>query len=196
MKESHHNLLELTQEKDNIVIDLYYADTRNFTNKAVYKNKHCFAHQDLLEKFNIAKLQAQALGLIFIVFDAYRPPAAQFILWDHTPDPNFLANPYLNGSAHSRGTAIDLNLIDAITKEPLDMGTKFDEFTEKSWHGNLDISNQAQKNRLLLLGIMTAAGFDWYSHEWWHYQLFGAKNYPLIEDHLLGQSNLMGGQKS
>ena len=36
-------------------------------------------------------------------------------------------------------------------------------------HARTDVSVEAQRNRLLLLGIMTAAGWDNYSKEWWHY---------------------------
>jgi len=41
---------------------------------------------------------------------------------------------------------------------------------------------EAQRNRLLLMGLMTAAGWDFYRNEWWHYQLFDARRYPLISD--------------
>lgn len=184
-------LVELTAEKHDVIIDLYYSDTRNFTNKPVYQNSRCFLHEEAEKKFNSANAQAHALGLKFIIFDAYRPPEAQFILWDHTPDPDFLANPYKHGSAHSRGTAIDLNLVDNVSGLALDMGTAFDAFTQLSWHGELTISSEAQKNRALLLGIMTIAGFDWYSHEWWHYQLFNSRSYPLIEDKTLGKYSMM-----
>ena len=62
------------------------------------------------------------------------------------------------------------------------MGTGFDEFTRLSYHGNLEISDEAYKNRLLLLGIMTDSGWDFYRNEWWHYQLFNSKNYDVIEN--------------
>ena len=41
---------------------------------------------------------------------------------------------------------------------------------------------EAQRNRLLLMGLMTTAGWDFYRNEWWHYQLFDARRYPLISD--------------
>ena len=40
----------------------------------------------------------------------------------------------------------------------------------------------AQKNRLILLGIMTAAGWDYYENEWWHYQLHDSKKWPLVSN--------------
>ncbi|HEU4825959.1 MAG TPA: M15 family metallopeptidase, partial [Dongiaceae bacterium] len=77
------------------------------------------------------------------------------------------------------GVALDLTLIDAHGRE-LDMGTDFDALTPRSHHGRTDLSPEAQRNRLLLLGLMTAAGFEFYTNEWWHYQLFGARSYPVV----------------
>ena len=51
-----------------------------------------------------------------------------------------------------------------------------------SHHGVTDIPVAAQRNRLILMGVMTAAGWDFYRNEWWHYQLFEARQYPLISD--------------
>jgi len=47
------------------------------------------------------------------------------------------------------------------------------------------VSAEAQRNRALLLGVMTAAGWDFYRNEWWHYQLFDARSYPLLSDSVL-----------
>ena len=97
------------------------------------------------------------------------------------PDPEFLADPR-RGSPHSRGVAVDLTLIDKASGEALDMGTGFDAFTPLSHHGNTAISPQAQKNRMLLMGLMTIAGWDFYRNEWWHYQLFDSRDYALYGD--------------
>ena len=34
---------------------------------------------------------------------------------------------------------------------------------------------------------MTSAGWDFYRNEWWHYQLFNARDYPLLSDKDLPQ---------
>jgi D-alanyl-D-alanine dipeptidase len=62
------------------------------------------------------------------------------------------------------------------------MGTGFDAITPMSYHADLAVSPEAQRNRLLLLGLMSAAGWDFYAKEWWHYQLFQPRRYPLIDD--------------
>jgi zinc D-Ala-D-Ala dipeptidase len=123
---------------------------------------------------------ARPLGLRLKIFDAFRPSEAQWLLWKACPDPAFLADPK-RGSPHSRGVAIDLTLLDDAGQE-LDMGTPFDAFTPLSNHASTAVSPAAQKNRFLLLGLMSAAGWDFYGDEWWHYQLFDPRRYPLLSD--------------
>jgi zinc D-Ala-D-Ala dipeptidase len=173
-------LIEIAPPHYDVVHEIAYATTNNFTGKPVYAQPFCYLHEEAAAALQKAISYAAGLGLRFKIFDAYRPPEAQFKLWEHTPDPNFLAHPE-RGSPHSRGVAVDLTLIDAAGAE-LDMGTEFDAFTPLSHHRNLEIDKQAQQNRLILLGIMTLAGFDFYSNEWWHYQLFNSRNYDLIPD--------------
>jgi D-alanyl-D-alanine dipeptidase len=60
------------------------------------------------------------------------------------------------------------------------MGSDFDELSDLAFHNCLKISPRQLNNRNTLLGIMMFAGFDFYSKEWWHYQLFDARKFPLI----------------
>jgi len=174
------NLIPISEADFNVKIDIKYATSDNFTGKPVYRAAKCYLHPEAAETLKKAVSLALPLGLKFLIFDAYRPSEAQWKLWEHTPDPGFLADP-AKGSPHSRGVAIDLTLTDSVGK-PLDMGTAFDAFTPLSHHGRTDIPLEAQKNRLLLMGIMTTAGWDFYRNEWWHYQLFNSRNYPLFSD--------------
>ena len=57
-----------------------------------------------------------------------------------------------------------------------------DDFSKNAYHLSRDINKNIKINRRLLLSIMTLAGFDFYHKEWWHYQLFNAKDYPLIDN--------------
>lgn len=171
------NLIEITEKKYNVYIDLAYAKRNNFTGQKIYLQKKCFLHKDALPKLLLAISIADSLGYKFKIYDAYRPSKAQEILWDFCPDKNFITPPNI-GSPHSRGIAIDLTLVK--NKNDLNMGTDFDYLYQESHHGNTDIPKIAQKNRLILLGIMTAAGWDYYQNEWWHYQLHNSKKWPLI----------------
>jgi D-alanyl-D-alanine dipeptidase len=178
-------LVEISERGFGVEVDIVYATARNFTGKPVYARPGCYLHADAAEALRRAVALAAPLGLRLRIFDAFRPSEAQFKLWAHTPDPDFLADPR-SGSPHSRGVAVDLTLIDRAGK-PLDMGTAFDAFTPDSHHGSAAVSETAQRNRLLLLGLMTGAGWDFYRNEWWHYQLFRPRAYPLLGDGALTQ---------
>ena len=174
------DLIEIVPPDFDVDIALAYATPDNFTGAPVYATPYCYLHRAAAAALQRAIDGAAALGLRFLIFDAFRPSEAQWVLWNHTPDPEFLADPR-RGSPHSRGVAVDLTLIDE-TGKPLDMGTGFDAFTPLSHHGAKDISADARRNRLLLLGLMTEAGWDFYRNEWWHYQLFNSRDYTLVSD--------------
>ena len=174
-------LIDIATSAYDVEIEIAYATAQNITEMPVYGRAACYLHPDAAEKLQRAIELARPLGYRLKIFDAYRPTEAQWKLWNARPDPEFLADPR-RGSPHSRGVAVDLNLLDAAGRE-LDMGTGFDAFTPLSHHGVIDgISAEAQRNRLLLMGIMTSAGWDFYRNEWWHYQLFDSRRYPLIDD--------------
>lgn len=180
MAQNGRLLVEIAPSAFDVDIDIMYASSRNFTGKPVYRRAGCFLHPEAADLLAAAIALARPLGLRFRIFDAFRPTEAAWALWNHTPDPNFLADPR-RGSPHSRGAAVDLTLIDG-AGEALEMGTGFDAFTPLSHHGRTDVSVAAQRNRALLLGLMTAAGWDFYRNEWWHYQLFQARRLPLLSD--------------
>lgn len=178
-------LVEIRPDAYDVTIDLLYATTRNFTGEQVYRRPGCYLHADTAALLARAAALAAPLGLQLKVFDAFRPAEAQWVLWRHLPDPDYIADPR-RGSPHSMGAAVDLTLIDRASVRELDMGTGFDDMRPLSWHGNTEVSAAAQRNRLLLLGIMTSAGFDFYRNEWWHYQLFKPRGrYPVLSDSVL-----------
>lgn len=173
-------LVPVTAASHGVDLALAYAGAGNFTGAPVYRRAACFLHPRAAAALARAVDAAAALGLRLRIFDAFRPAEAQWVLWRHTPDPEFLAHPR-RGSPHSRGVAVDLTLIDDGGRA-LDMGTGFDDFTPRAHHGAGDVGAAARRNRLLLLGVMTEAGWDFYRNEWWHYQLFEPRRYPLLSD--------------
>ncbi|MEK9661216.1 MAG: D-alanyl-D-alanine dipeptidase [Alphaproteobacteria bacterium] len=176
-------LVAITPDRVDVDLSLAYATAVNFTGQPIYAEADCYLHADAAALLDRATGLAAALGYRFRIFDAFRPSEAQWAMWRHTPDPVFLSDPRC-GSPHSRGVAVDLTLVDTAGRT-LDMGTGFDAFTPLSHHGNDAIPPSAQRNRALLLGIMTAAGWDCYLKEWWHYQLFEPRRYPLLSDSVL-----------
>ena len=74
-------------------------------------------------------------------------------------------------SAHPRGSTVDLTLLDG-AGNALDMGGDFDLFDAVSHPANSDlITEEQQKNRLLLAEIMQKHGFTMIDTEWWHFVL-------------------------
>jgi len=163
-----------------LIIDLVYSTTQNFVGKKIYQNSQALLHKQAASCLYQAADLAQAQGLKLHIWDTYRSPAAQRILWQHLPDPRFVADPAI-GSDHARGIAVDLTLADE-SGQLFDMGTDFDEMKEQSYHGRTDIPIIAQRNRLILLGLMQLAGFVHNPHEWWHYALPDAESYAFIDD--------------
>lgn len=176
-------LVEIKPASHGVLIDLAYATSNNFTGKPVYARAACYLHADAEKLLRRAVELAAAQGYRIKIFDGFRPSEAQWVLWNHTPDPDFLANPE-RGSLHSCGVAVDLTLVGPDGAD-LDMGTPFDAFTPLSYHGDTAIPAAAQRNRSILLGLMSAAGWDFYMKEWWHYQMFNGRRYPVLSNEVL-----------
>ena len=177
---SSNPLVEIDAQALQVEIDLIYAGADNLAGKPIYQDPRCLLHVDAERRLRLASRLARQAGYRLRVFDAYRPPYAQLLLWQALPNPEYVRDPGL-GSHHSRGVAVDLTLIDD-DGQPLDMGTGFDDMREQSHQFFPDLPPAIQRNRLLLLGIMLAAGFRHIDSEWWHYELPEAEDYPLIDD--------------
>ena len=173
------DLVRITKDAFKVELDIRYATNNNITGESFYKNSNCYLHLEaakiLKKSVDLAKLQ----GFSLKIFDGFRPIECQKFLFNKFSNSDFVSNPEIGAIPHCRGIAVDLTLVDSSGKE-LEMGTDFDDFTELSFHGSRKISALAQRNRYLLLGIMTTAGWDFYRNEWWHYQLFSPREYPVI----------------
>ncbi len=165
---------------DGVDLDLRYATPDNLLERPIYRRAvallHPAAHSALME----ASAYAGALGFRLKVFDAFRPLEAQQVLWEAAEDKTFVADPRTGGT-HPRGIAVDLTLVEIATGLDLPMGTGFDAFTDLAAHGRREgLGSDVLRNRALLLGLMTACGFDHYGPEWWHYNLPDRETYPAL----------------
>lgn len=165
-------------------IDLRYATADNITGRPIYRRPRGLLHSTAAAALHRAAAIAAGVGLRLRVWDAFRPVEAQWALWRTLPDPRWVADPR-RGSHHNRGVAVDITLAGRT------MGTGFDEAVPQSAHGATDIPEEAQRNRLLLAGIMTSAGWELDAYEWWHYQLPNAFGYPVLSDSVLGDGGIM-----
>lgn len=172
-------MFETLPDCDLFTIDLRYATEDNLTGQPIYTRPVAMLTPEAAALLRRAARQARALGLRMRIYDAFRPIEAQWALWNAVEDKRFVSDPR-SGGVHPRGTAVDLTLDDGVTGQALDMGTGFDAITPLSAHGADGLGSDAIRNRALLLGLMTAAGWDHYRLEWWHYQLFDARRPPAL----------------
>lgn len=147
-----------------------------------------------------AALEYLPRNITFKIFDAWRPLSVQQALYDEYmsklrsehPEWNaeeleeqtalFVAKPGtgLDAPAHNTGGAVDLSLCYVSNGHLLNMGTGFDDFTEKAWADYFEKDaasavphcEEIRANRRMLYGAMTAAGFTNQPSEWWHYDFW------------------------
>ena len=171
-------------------VELRYYTSNNFVGKRVdgYKsNKLILTKQTALALKQVqAELQSQNLCLK--VYDGYRPQQAvnHFMRWaKHLNDTinkktfypdvekkNLFLEEYIaTRSGHSRGSTVDLTIVDGNTGKPLNMGSAYDFFGEASWVDYQNITDRQKVNRELLQTIMLKYGFRNYPKEWWHFTL-------------------------
>jgi D-alanyl-D-alanine dipeptidase len=182
-------LIAVYPETHDVILDLVYATSNNISGRPIYRRPICLLHHDAEACLRQAVHLAAKSGCKLKIFDAFRPHEAQVELWETAVDKLYVADPDI-GSNHTRGTAIDLTLVDENGVE-LDMGTDFDHMTSLSHHFSDQVSEGAQANRLLLLNIMQQAGFLPIPQEWWHYELPQQHDHSLISSASLGELNPM-----
>ncbi|MBQ4249211.1 MAG: peptidase M15, partial [Clostridia bacterium] len=74
-------------------------------------------------------------------------------------------------STHSRGSAVDLTLLDMATGKEADMGSPFDFFSEVSHPDYPGVTEEQHENRMILRNAMIRGGFVPLECEWWHFSL-------------------------
>jgi len=182
--------VDLQEFVPTLIIDLRYASGDNFVGKRIdgYEAKRGVASQQTAQAMRNVQANLVDYGLGLKVFDAYRPQSAvdHFVRWasdptdtstraDYYPDvakKDLIPEDYIAPkSGHSRGSAVDVTLIDLESKEELDMGTRFDHFGPRSHAENIDLSKSQRASRLLLRMVMERHGFKHFSKEWWHFSL-------------------------
>lgn len=161
-----------------ILVQLQYASPDNFTGQVIYDFQDAFLRYGTVKKLMAVQEELREMGLGLKIWDAFRPVAAQFRLWEACPDPTYVANPETGYSNHSRGNAVDVTLVDENGQE-LEMPTGFDDFSALADRNYSDCSETAAQNASLLQSVMEARGFSGYFGEWWHFA--DSEAYP-VED--------------
>ncbi len=165
---SDSELVLLTDWLPGLYVDLKYATTDNFTGQVIYDFTQPSLRWGTVQKLMQVQQALAQQGYGLLVWDGYRPPAAQFKLWEIYPDANFVANPNVGFSSHSRGNTVDLTLVQ-IDGTPVEMPSAFDEFGAAADRDYSDVSAEAAQNAKLLEDTMVKYGFKPYVNEWWHF---------------------------
>ena len=159
-------------------VDLRYAGPDNFTGESIYDFTDAYLRYGTVEKLSQAQEALEEAGYSLLIWDAFRPTAAQFRLWEVCPDPVYVANPETGYSSHSRGNTVDVTLTDR-AGNAMEMPSGFDDFSPLADRDYSDASPEAAANARLLEDVMTACGFRPYSGEWWHFT--DTDDYPVEE---------------
>lgn len=171
-------------------LEVRYYDNNNFMGRPVngYTKPVIIISRAAATSLNLVAADLRKEGYRLKVFDAYRPQRAvnNFVEWAKDPsdtltkaefypliskDRLFDLGYIASRSGHTRGSTIDLSLVQADTGKELDMGSSYDFFGDISHHGTGKISKQQEINRNILRDAMLRHGFKLYSAEWWHYSL-------------------------
>ena len=175
-----------------IVQEIRYFSTYNFIGDRIdgYEEPCAIVTKEAARALKAVSNEVNVMGYRLKVFDAYRPAGAvkQFVMWG-IEDTDIRMKPYFypdlekqelfsggyiaSRSSHSRGSTVDLTLLDMKMGREVDMGSPFDLFSELShpdYHGS-GITDEQYRNRMLLQSVMVNNGFDPIDCEWWHFTL-------------------------
>lgn len=163
-----NDFVNITDYIPDIYVDLKYSTTDNFTGKRIYDFSEAYLRRGTAEKLKQVYQAVSADGYSLKIWDAFRPPASQYVLWETCPDSRYVANPNTGFSNHSRGNTVDITLINADGSE-LELPSGFDDFSIRADRDYSDCTEEAVKNARYLEQIMSEYGFQPYFGEWWHF---------------------------
>ena len=173
-----------------IVQEIRYYSTYNFIGDRIdgYEEPCAILTKEAARALKAVSNEVNVQGYRLKVFDAYRPACAvrHFVLWgiedldlrmkpffypDLEKQELFIQGYVASQSSHSRGSTIDLTLLDMATGKELDMGSPFDMFSEVSHPDYKSITEEQYNNRMRLQQVRVRNGFVPIDCEWWHFTL-------------------------
>ena len=173
-----------------IVQEIRYYSTFNFVGERIdgYEAPAALLTVEAARALKAVANEMNVQGYRLKVFDAYRPACAvrHFVLWG-IEDLDLRMKPYFypdlekqalfqqgyiaSQSSHSRGSAVDLTLLDMRSGKEVDMGSPFDLFSERSHPDCSAVTDEQYANRMFLQSAMVRNGFQPIDCEWWHFSL-------------------------
>ena len=184
------DFVEVTEVIPDVILEIRYYSTYNFVGARIdgYERPLALMTRQAADSLKAVNDELKARGYRLKIWDTYRPQCAvnHFIRWAEdiqdtamkavfypmVDKSRLFEEGYIYArSSHSRGSTVDLTLIDAATGKELDMGSPFDRFGNES-HPDYPCKLYIQsENRLILHNAMTRHGFQGLDSEWWHFTL-------------------------
>ena len=174
-----------------IIQEIRYYSTYNFIGDRIdgYEEPCAVLTKEAARALKSVSNELNVMGYRLKVFDAYRPVIAvkHFVMWgiedtdirmkpffypDLEKEELFMKGYIATRSSHSRGSTVDLTLLDMKTGKEVDMGSPFDMFSEVSHPDYKGITKEQYDNRMLLQSVMMRNGFEPFDTEWWHFTLW------------------------
>ena len=173
-----------------VIQEIRYYSTYNFVGDRIdgYEQPCAIVTKEAARALREISNKLNVMGYRLKIFDAYRPAAAvrHFTMWgvedlDQRMKPFFYPDlekqelfrrGYIaSKSSHSRGSTIDLTLLDMKTGKEVDMGSPFDYFSEVSHPDYKGGTKEQYENRMFLQDMMIRGGVEPIDCEWWHFTL-------------------------
>ena len=211
----------LTWAVPDAILEIRYFGSYNFVGTRIdgYLAPTALLTRQAADSLKAVSDEAMRMGYRIKVYDAYRPQQAvdHFVRWAADLDatemkPYFyqevdksvlFEQGYIDArSGHSRGSTVDLTLVDMATGKEVDMGGVFDWFGPESHpdycgdpetHRYQPLSRCKKRNlreggltaeqfanRMILRDIMLRHGFKPLDTEWWHFTL---RNEPFPDSY-------------
>lgn len=198
----------VSQAVPDVILEIRYHSTFNFVGERIdgYEQPVAILTCEAAEALKKASNAAMAQGYRLKVYDAFRPQRAvdHFVRWAEDADACRMKPYFYPGvdksrlfeegyiarkSGHSRGSTVDVTLVDMLTGTDLDMGGAFDCFGRLSHPDCTEgLSEKQIENRMLLQKLMVESGFRPLDTEWWHFTLVNEPypdtyfDFPLREE--------------
>ncbi len=173
------------------ILEIRYYSSFNFVGERIdgYEEPVAFLTKEAADALKKVSDDLMEQGYRIKIYDAYRPQTAvsHFKTWAADTDdvrmkeyfyPEldksvlFKKGYIASRSGHSRGSTVDLTLVDMKTGTEADMGGPYDFFGQISHPGYTEtLTDEQIANRYILRDAMQEHGFDGISTEWWHFEL-------------------------
>lgn len=191
-----HEFVKLSEAVPDVILEMRYYSTYNFVGARIdgYEEPVALLTRRAADSLRAVSDELKAQGYRLKIFDAYRPQCAvdHFVRWGADVNDTLMRAYFYpqvdkallfdlgfiaRRSSHSRGSTVDLTIVDMNTGKEVDMGSPFDWFGDESHFYNRYITAEQLQNRKILRKAMMRHGFRPISTEWWHFTL-GNEPFP------------------